>query len=177
MQLSFSPAGVLAGGHHPDMDDPIATVKRRDDGDVVDVCGGRDRGHATPPGPRPRRHALRELLILDRDGDDIRPIPRELSGDLGDERQLSAEMFGHNRAVDPHLGGIVRRPDAQKYALPAPARRDGHLVPVPGGAQVVPRVVEQVIPTARHSDLTRRGQRPDPACRFTFLLRVKLELP
>jgi hypothetical protein len=44
--------------------------------------------------PGPWRHALGVWLVLDRDGDDVLVIPDQLTGDVGDERQVSAEMFG-----------------------------------------------------------------------------------
>jgi len=39
-------------------------------------------------------------------------------------------MLGGDYAVEPHLGGIVRRADAQKDALPLPAARDIEIVQV-----------------------------------------------
>ena len=81
------------------------------------------------------------------------------------------------RAVDPYLRGVVRRADAQEHALPAPAGGTYTSCRYQARSEVVARVVEEVIPTARHGDRARRGQRLEPALRLAFLFRVELELP
>ena len=193
---------VARGRVHADVDAAVGALQARAHRDVFDVGGGSREEQNGPVEPRvreevvgglgiaarqateqsarsrrSRRHALRQLLVLDADGDRRRLVPRDPRGDVGGEGQVTAEVLGHERPVDPDLGRVVGRADAQQHPLASPALWDPHLGAVPRETQVVARVVEQVVPAAGHGDRARRLEPVEPAGGLAFVLRVELKLP
>ena len=82
---------------------PYLPVQARIGKEVVGGCRvpACEAGNAGPTGPRPRRHPLQQLLVLDRNGDDGLLVLVQLARNLGCERQVSAEVLSHQGTVDP----------------------------------------------------------------------------
>lgn len=141
-----SSTAIAIGGFDLDIDEAVCARDVRDNRDVFDVRDryriehdravqsrvgeeivgrrwvGRHRAeNSGTANGRTGRHAIGKLLVLDADGDRVFAIPRHLVGNVGDEWQMPAQMLRYELPVDPHLGGVVHRADAQEHSLPAPA--------------------------------------------------------
>ncbi len=101
------------------------------------------------------------------------------AGDLEGEGQVAAHMLTQVFAVQPDPGVIDRRAEAQVDAAAGPARIELEFGLVPGRAEVVAGVVEQVIPAAGHRDRAgaRRQAGFEPAGGLALVIGIQVEAP
>ena len=125
-----------------------------------------------------RRHAVERQAVLDADRQPVgRPVPRQ-AADVEGERQMAAHVLAEVLAVEPDPGVVNRRTEAQANPAAAPARVEVEVGLVPGGPEVIARVVEQVVPATGHRDLARRRQAGrEPPVGLAPVGGIKLEAP
>ena len=103
-----------------------------------------------------RHHAPRNGLQVERtvDANDegVRLAGAEQPRDIELERQMPTLVAAGLLSVHPHVRPVVHRAEAQPdpFILPATRHTEGGLMP--NATEVVPQILELVVPTGRHSD-------------------------
>src|ERR1035437_4919298 len=89
---------------------------------------------------------------------------------------MPALVAAERLAVEPHLGDVVHRPEAQRE-LEAVDRRCVEAPLVPGGPQLVAHAHELVVPTSWDGDRRGVGYAGAPARRAAHVVRVEADRP